>query len=254
MQENSDLKAILDQHTKPRTMDLHDRATRNDVDFLNHCALWANANLRYDYEHEPSDEGIRLLTAIQFTVWGDKEGIKNHQDKYSRTFDNALFEHAYGEIFTRYRWCDNSLLPQPIQTIFHKPGHITQTFDYEPHISTQVMTIACPILIGCFLLLSPLAALHLPWLAPICCLAIIIIFSIWWRNKQLEIKWKAEMSIAIALWGKEVRNLMKSPAFLSWACYKYQTEKLNHQQKVMLRNFICSHPLWLTEPPSSSTP
>ncbi|MBQ7022256.1 MAG: hypothetical protein IJN29_01660 [Akkermansia sp.] len=223
-----------------------------DAEFLKRCALWAERDIPYHFQYEPTREEIRLLTAIRFIVWGDKDGMKEHHSKYSKAFDWAIFDHAYKEIFTIYSWCPNALIPQPPQPIFHKLGHITRALDYEPHMIDQLLPVICPILILGFLFLAS-AAIYFPWLAPICSIAIIIIFTAWRKHNKQELKWKAQKTIAITLWGHEIKSLMKSPAFLSWACYKYQTDKLNPAQKKQLREFICSHHLWATEPPTPQT-
>ncbi len=222
-----------------------------DAAFLKHCALWAESNIPYHFNYEPTKEEIRLLTAVRFIIWGDKEGMKENEDKYSKAFEWAIFDHGYKEIFTIYRWCSNALIPHRPQAIFHKLGHITCALDYEPHMIDQLLPVICPILIIGVLLLTS-AAIYFPWVAPICSITLIMIFTAWrWYNKR-ELKWKAQMTIAIALWGREIESLMKSAAFLSWACYKYQTDKLNHSQKRQLREFIRSHRLWPTVPQNIS--
>lgn len=219
--------------------------------FLKHCTLWAESNIPYHFEHKPTQEEIKLHTIISFIISGHKT-TWHQEELYSKAYEWAIFDHAYKEIFTIYSFSPNALIKHPPHPTFHMPGHITRTLNYEPHITDQLLPLICPILIISALLLTG-AAIYIPWIAPVCSIILIIIYTLWWRRSRKELEWKAQMAIAITIWGPEINKLMESPAFLSWACYKYQTDKLNHTQKKLLRNFIRNHHLWPTTP-SATTP
>ena len=219
----------------------------NDAEFIRQCLKWAESKHEYRFKKELTREEKRLLAAVSFGLWEDPDKIIGFHDTYERALNWAIYYHAYADIFTTYRRCDNIFGKQSIQVIFHKLGHVAYTYDYEPFIKDQLISVICPgMIVGLFF--ASILGVEYGWLSPIASLGIILTFAYWWISKRIEIRWRTLIALTMELWREDMRKFKCSPAFLSWICYQYLYDSLGKKQKEVLQTHICSHPCW-SQPP-----
>ena len=219
-----------------------------ESEFLNKCRKWAEKTYTDQFKKQLTKEEIRLLSAVGLGVWNNPKALHPTRGSYQDTYESELYTQAYNDIFTQYTSSEG--IYQHIETSVYRKGHISATLEYNPTSHNRNLPLICIMLLSSIVALSNLAE-ETPWISQLCCISAIIIMSYCCIAKQLEIKWRTKQAIIIALWSQEMQNFIESPAFISYVCYKYLTDKHTEEELEKLKKFLCLNETWYTLAPIS---
>lgn len=212
-----------------------------ESEFLNKCRKWAEKTYTYQFKKQLTKEETRLLSAVGLGIWNNPKALHPTRRSYQDQYETELYTHAYNDIFTQYTYRES--VYQQIETTIHRKGHISATLKYTPTTHNQHLPLICTILLSYIIALSFITKEN-TWLSPLCCITGIIITTYWSIAKLIEIQWRTKQAIIISLWSQEIPDFMNSPAFISYVCYKYITDKHTETEKEKLRKFLFMNETW----------